>query len=311
MTLMMQLSAMQDLTGETMSERKVILGTDWWTDVDDCVALRVLCNAHKKGEIELIGVGINGCMEYSAPSVNAFLTAEGLGDIPIGVDLNGTDFDGDYYSYQKPLCDNYYHTVKNNKDCEDAATLYKRLLCESDSKVDIIEIGFMSVIASVLETDDGIELFKKKVNKVYAMAGRWDRENGEEHNFNNNLRSRIAGNILCEKCPVPIVFLGFEAGLDILTGDGLPEEDVLGFCITKYGCQATGRHSWDPMTALLAIVGDTEKAGYGIVTGTAYVDRETGQNNFKSGQGQHSFVVKTKPDKYYRDEIQKRIKGLI
>ncbi len=292
-----------------MSKRKIILGTDWWTDVDDCVALRLLCNAHKKGEIDLIGVGINACMEYSAQSLNAFLTAEGLGDIPIGIDLDGTDFEGDRYAYQQPLC-RFSHSVRLNKDCKNAVELYKKLIEEADEKVDIIEIGFMTILAGLLDSEGGIELFKEKVNKLYIMGGRWDRQNGAEHNFNNNPRSRKAAHILCEKCPVPIVFLGFEIGLDVLSGDGLPETDVLGLCIKEYGCQATGRHSWDPMTALLCIIGDTEKAGYSTVCGTARVDEATGENNFSVGKGIHMFVTKNMPDEYYRNEIQKRIKEI-
>ncbi len=292
-----------------MSARKIILGTDWWTDCDDCVALRLLCNAHKKGEIQLVGVGINGCMEFSAPSLNAFLTSEGMGDIPIGIDLDGTDYAGDYHAYQKALCE-YPHSVLRNEDCPDAVELYKRLLNESEEKVDIVEIGFMTILAGVLESDGGIELFKKKVNKLYIMGGKWDTENGGEHNFNNNHRSRKAAHILCEKCPVPIVFLGFEAGLDILSGDGLPDGDLLNLCMKLYGCNEDGRHSWDPLTALWAVIGDAEKAGYSEVKGTATVDENTGENNFKVGEGLHSFVVKEKENNYYREKIQERIQPL-
>ncbi len=289
--------------------RKIILGTDWWTDCDDCVALRLLANAHKAGEIELLGVGINACMEYSAPSLSAFLLSEGLGDIPIGIDLEATDFEGRFHSYQKPLCA-FPHKIKRNEDAENAVDLYRRILENAQEKVDIIEIGFNQVIAALLESDGGVELVKEKVNKFYIMAGRWDTENGSEHNFENNHRSRRGGHILCSKCPVPIVFLGFEVGLDVLSGDGLEQSDILNIALTHYGCAEHGRHSWDPMTALLAVIGDAEKAGYRLVSGTAQVDPQTGKNNFTVGSGLHSFVVKAKPDSYYRDAIQARIKKI-
>ena len=64
----------------------ILHGTDWWTDCDDIAALRVLCRAHKAGRIKLCCVGINAVMEYSAPSVSAFLVNEGV-DAPIGVDV--------------------------------------------------------------------------------------------------------------------------------------------------------------------------------------------------------------------------------
>ena len=34
--------------------RKFILGTDWWTDCDDAVAIRLLAREHVKKEIELL-----------------------------------------------------------------------------------------------------------------------------------------------------------------------------------------------------------------------------------------------------------------
>ena len=51
--------------------KKIILGTDWWTDCDDAVALRLLARAHKNEEIQLLGIGINACMEDSVSSMEA------------------------------------------------------------------------------------------------------------------------------------------------------------------------------------------------------------------------------------------------
>ncbi len=289
-----------------MNKRKIIFGTDWATDCDDCIALRILTNAHKSGEIELVAVGIDACMEYSAPSLSAFLIAEGLSDIPIGIDKKATDFSGDFFAYQKPLC-NYPHKFDNNDDYENAVDLYKRTLAQSNEKLDVVEVGFNQVWGELLKSEEGINLIAEKVNKFYVMAGRWDRADGHEYNFANSMSSRLGGSILCEKCPVPIVFLGFEVGESVLTGFGLDENDILNIALMSYGCEKTGRPSWDPMTALLAVIGDEEKAGYSKVTGMATVNSVTGENNFVIGNGIHSYVVKAKPDEYYQNEIQKRI----
>ncbi len=288
------------------NKRKIIFGTDWWTDCDDCVALRLLSNAHKNGEIELIGVGINGCMEYSASSLSAFLTAEGLTEIPIGIDHNGTDFEKDRFSYQMPLCA-LPHIITSNEECESAVSLYKSLLSNAVGRVDIIEVGFPQVLAEILESEDGVRLFSEKVGRLYIMAGKWDEDRGLEHNFYNNHRSRRAGYVLCEKCPVPITFLGFEVGVDIFSGDGLAKDDHLALCLKHHGCAESGRPSWDPLTVLLAVIGAPEAAGYKTVCGRASVDPETGENSFCEGEGLHSYVVKIMPNEYYRGELQKRI----
>ena len=37
--------------------KNILLGTDWWHDCDDCVALKILCEYVKKGEIKLEDTG--------------------------------------------------------------------------------------------------------------------------------------------------------------------------------------------------------------------------------------------------------------
>ena len=288
--------------------RKFIIGTDWWSDCDDVVAMRLLVSAHKRGEIEICGISIDACMEYSAASVDGFLTSEGVDGIPIGIDLEGTDF-GDYIRYQQRLA-TYAKRYKRNEDAEDALSLYRRILAESEDKVEIIEIGFTQVLAALLmsEGDDispltGLELVRDKVSKFWIMGGRWDADGAKEHNFSRNERACRAAHILCEKCPVPISFLGFEAGFDVFTGGELKEGDVLYDVLRDFGA-FKGRESWDPMLTLMAIIGDEEKAGYKTVRGRASVDADTGANHFsESEEGRHAYVIKMHAADYYKNAI--------
>ena len=294
--------------------RNFILGTDWWTDCDDVVALRVLTHFVKNGKINLSGIIINACMEYSAASVDGFLALDGISGVPIGIDSDATDFEGTLSNYQEvtaPFAVNY----KTNSDAENAVSLYRRLLATANSPVEIIEVGFLQVFAKLLESDadeisplNGIELVKEKVKKVWVMAGKWDENNGIEHNFANNERSRHGGAVFCQKCPVPITFLGFEIGCDVITGDNLDENDHLYKTMCKQG-SSHGRFSWDPMTALLAVIGDEEKAGYDTVCGKAFVDELTGANSFTvSAEGKHKYVIKKFDNDYYKTMINNIIK---
>ena len=81
--------------------RKFILGTDWWTDCDDAVAVRLLCNAHAAGEVKLLGININACMPYSIPSLDVFTRDCGV-EVPLAIDHRATNFDGTP-SYQEHL----------------------------------------------------------------------------------------------------------------------------------------------------------------------------------------------------------------
>lgn len=291
----------------------VILGTDFWTDCDDAVAIRLLARMEKQGYVKLIGVGINACMEASAPAVDAFLQNEGYENIPLGIDPLAGDFTGKPH-IQYPLAA-LPGKHRRNEECEDAVRLYRKLLAESDEKVDIIEIGFPQILSGLIRSEgdeisplSGVELVKEKVGKTWVMAGKWDDlEKGREHNFENNQRSRTAGKILCDEWPTEIVFLGWEVGNTVITGGTLKKDDVLYSVLVDHG-SPNGRSSWDPMTVYMACIGDVEKAGYDTVVGKASLEEDTGINHFdKYEGGPHKFVVKKFEDSFYADAINKII----
>jgi len=293
--------------------RPFLLGTDWWTDVDDVVALRVLARAHKAGLIRLKGVCINACLEYSCPSVDAFLRAEGLPGTPIGIDRAATGYGGKP-PYQKRMAQSP-GSHRSNADCVDAVRLYRQTMAAEDS-IEIAEIGFCQVLAAVLNSppDDlsplpGRELLRQKVRHIWSMAGKWDDpDGGYEYNLSNTQPNCRAASDFYGSCPVPVTFLGFEVGLHVLTGDVLKgRDDLLAHALRDHGSE-NGRHSWDPMLALLAIAGDPEKAGYSAVRGQAKIDPADGKNRWvPDEQGNQRYVVKTRPDSFYRDAINAMI----
>ena len=293
--------------------RNFILGTDWWTDCDDAVALRILARAHKAGEISLKAIGINACMEYSVPSLEGFLNTENVPDIPLGIDFDATDFGGNP-PYQKRLAA-YASKFASNSGIGDAVSFYRKTLAESHERLEIIEIGYLQVIAGVLQSQGdeisektGLELVKEKVSKIWVMAGKWNVPNGKENNFARNERARKAGKIFCDLCPVPVTFLGWEVGATVISGGNLTDGDVLHQVLCDHG-SAKGRSSWDPMLVHLALIGDEDAAGYNTVCGTASLNEETGENNFEVNEsGMHKYVIKKFSDEYYRDRINEIIK---
>ena len=295
--------------------RKFIVGTDWWTDCDDAVAMRILARTHKSRQIKIEGIGINACMEYSVTSLEGFLNTEEVYDIPLGIDLKATDFGGNP-PYQKRLSV-HAKKFKNNKDASDAVKLYRKILSKADEKLEIIEIGYLQVIADVLKSKadeisdkSGLELINDKVSKIWVMAGKWDEENGKENNFARSSRSAEAGNIFCDLCPVPVTFLGWEIGHSVITGGELQQNDVLYQVLIDHK-KPDGRSSWDPMLVLLAIIGNEEKAGYQTVCVKDSVNAENGLNNFiKIPDGNHKYVIKAKSDDYYKNIINNLIRTI-
>ncbi len=291
--------------------RNVILGTDWCSDCDDVVATRILSRFVKEKKVNLLGIGINACMDYSVASLKGFLSTEGLNDVKIGIDHNAVDFeDVKFATYQENLAKAYCDPMVKNEYAPNAAQLYRMLIANSDGPVEIMEIGFLQVIADVLKSEpdeisplNGVDLFKEKVSKVWVMAGSWEKDGGREHNFCLNECTCTGGSDFCELCPVPVTFLGFEVGVDVITGDKLSHDDPLYKVMVDFRSQ-NGRSSWDPMLVLLALTGDEEKAGYTTITGKATLDRATGENHFAvDPNGLHKFVVKAHDDSYYADLI--------
>jgi hypothetical protein len=292
--------------------RKIILGTDFLGDCDDAVAIRILCRAHKAGKIRLLGIGINACDRDSVTALYGLLESEGV-SVPVGIDRKGTDFDANGCKYHKNLVKIAKERVENT-DVPDAAELYRKLIAEEDGKVEIAEIGFLQVLSDAIQSTpdeissmNGVELFKEKVERVWSMAGKWDVDGGREYNFCCNGRSVDGGRRLLKNCPVPITFLGFEIGVDVISGSKLDENDLLRQVLADYGTP-NGRSSWDPMLVQLAITGDPEEAGYSVVQGTAALD-ENGNNHFTpSPSGSHSYVVRNYPPSHYADVIDDLIK---
>lgn len=292
--------------------KNIILDTDWGGDCDDVVAARLLANAHKSGEINFIGCVINDCRPYSVRSLDAFLLLSGI-DIPIGMDFDAKDFDDDG-AYQKRMVDNFKSKYAAETDAESAVRAYRRMLATASDKVEIVAIGFTQVLADLLESEaddisplNGMELVKEKVAHLWDMGGRWDGKNPNEYNFVKTARAISGSHRMCANWPTPITFLGWEVGDSVHTGGNISEDDPLRKALIDYRCEG-GRSSWDPMTALLAVVDNPEKAGYSTVSGRAFAEEGTGRCSFvEDANGPHRYVVKLHPDAWYEEQINTRL----
>lgn len=284
----------------------LIFGTDWWTDCDDVAALTILLKAQKQGLVDLRAVGVSSVMQYTAPSVKAVCEAHGLGGVPIGLDT-AAKRKGLFCLYQKKLAA-FCASGFTNADCPEAYSLYRKELVSVQGKAVIVDVGFPQIIMELLTSGpdeysalNGMRLVESKVSEIVLMGGRW--EKGMEYNFCANRLSRTSAAYICERCPVPLTFLGYEVGKTVITGG----KNAPGLTGVAYAAHLSprGRPSWDPMTAVYALVGDAAKAGYKRVCGTASVDPKTGKNRFApSAGGRHAYLVKEKDDRFYKEQIE-------
>ncbi len=295
--------------------KPVILGTDWHTDCDDAVAIRVLAWYHWKGAVQLLGVSIDSAMECSVASMKRFLSHERL-EVPVGLDHSAYDYGGEV-RYQRQLADGMDWAAEN-RNCEEAVHLYRRLLAGAAEPVELIEIGFLQVLEALLDSgpDDvselnGRELVSRKVSKLWVMGGRWDRTDYAEFNFSRTERARKAAHRVLEDWPTAITLLGWETAATVFSGDILKTscnwQDDLKDILHHHGAE-DGRPSWDPLLVYLACVGDETRAGFRTVRGRAFVDETTGCSRFAEDPGgRHCYVVKMNTDAQYGETLNRLI----
>lgn len=288
--------------------KKIIFDTDWWTDVDDACAIRLARNLQDQGLIQLAGVCLSALDSTSIPSISAFLSEEGLGDIPVGVDKRSDCYPGSP-SYRSTILENCPAGRYSHADgCDDCVEFYRKILSQTEGKTDIVAVGFPNTLARLLESGpDGIsdltgeELIKKKVGHLWMMAGKYPE--GKEHNFCLNGYSRKSGAAVCADWPTEITFLGFEVGIRVKAGGKLSEDDILKKILNVHG-SFQGRYAWDPLTLLLAASDKPEDIGFSTVTGSIVFDESDGSNSFSpSEDGKHRYVVMTREPQFYADTL--------
>lgn len=297
------------------NKRTVIFGTDWWTDCDDCAALRMVCRYAKTGIWNFAGVILNAAAPYAAASVRAVLADEGFGDLPLGIDLAANDYGGNP-PYQYAIAAAAGMTGIRNEDCEDSTVLYRRLLANTaDGTAELLEVGYLPALASLLASPpDGIsplsgtDLVRQKVRHVWCMGGNWKNDGvGRENNFCRNVRARVAAAEVLAACPVSMTFLGYEIGEDVLAHPPADPADLVRIAFDAHG-SPDGRCAWDPMLVHLTAAGTPEAAGYTAASGYAAVDSQTGENRFfTASDGRHRYVKKSRENAWYEAQIDAMI----
>lgn len=281
------------------SGRKLFIETDWWTDVDDAVAIRLAGWAHRNHKINLVGVGINTTHNNGKWSLDGFVKKEtGAFAIPVAVPLTTYTPSGSP-PYQSTMVSRLSNVIDQNKVFPDAVTTLRQVLVDND-QVEIVSIGYLNNLQELLSSAaDGIsaltgsQLVAAKVPMLWVMGGAWPA--GSENNFTRDATARAAAAAVVSNWPGPITFIGFEIGETIFTGanlQGMHGIDVLAQALLDMGTP-TGRESWDPMALMAAVAGDVSRFGLSLVRGTATVNAGTGANTWvTSAGGNHYYVTK-------------------
>jgi hypothetical protein len=248
---------------------RVILDTDFRSDVDDAGTLALLNALADNGECELIGVIASQTGPHIVGAINAVNTWYGRGDVPIGLSPVDDQRFNDYYAPDIGDPERYPSTQRNETAPESTA-LYRRLLNESpDKSVKIVVIGGQTCVRLLLDSAadhegdgsigiSGRELIERKVSGLYLMAGNFGSPDHTEHNINLD---REASQRIAAEWPTPIVYSGFEIGRPVLTGGAMtnPEKNPVAKAYERYPAGGVGTiassSSYDQTMAYYAVRG--------------------------------------------------------
>jgi inosine-uridine nucleoside N-ribohydrolase len=173
---------------------------------------------------------------------------------------------------------------------EPAPDLLRRLLRNSREKVVIVQTGFSTNLAALLDSPDDVALVREKVALVVAMAGNFA-DGAPEYNVRIDAASAKA---VFERWPTPIVFSGFEIGRELLFPAASIDHDFtyarphpIAESYRAYKKMPYDRPTWD-LTAVLEAVRPGEyfgRSGNGKVS----VD-ENGATRFTVGGSTRQYL---------------------
>jgi inosine-uridine nucleoside N-ribohydrolase len=275
----------------------VIFDTDMGNDIDDALALAVLHALESRGEARLLAVTITKDNPWAAAYVDLVNTFYGRGHVPVGVVAKGVTPEDSPYIRVPSEARNadgtpvYPRRVKDGREALEAVALLRRVLADQkDGSVVMVQVGFSTNLARLLETDR--DLIAKKVRLLSIMAGQFP-SGPAEYNVKTDLG---AAKMLFARWPTPVVASGFEIGEAIRYPARSIENDFryvehhpVAHAYRLYQKMPYDRQTWDLTSALYAVRPDR---GYFSLSpeGTITVDAE-GRTHFTAGAGRHRYLV--------------------
>ncbi len=238
--------------------KKIILDTDMGPDCDDAGALAIIDRYHRAGRCELLAVTHCTSDKLGCDVIAAINDWYGV-NVPIGQTTKEGFLDHlDARKYTVPISEAYRKNRVPDK-YEDAVPLLRRTLA-GESDVTLVFIGPLNNLRELLlsEPDElssknGRELVAEAVKEIIVMGGNFEDLSYGEYNIKCDVES---AQLSSEQSPVPFIWCGFEAGLNVMTGATLESCDESYPVREAYRLFLDGsflRPSWDLVTVYYAV----------------------------------------------------------
>jgi purine nucleosidase len=280
-------------------------------DVDDCMALALLHALQSRGECRLLAVTLTKSDPLAGPFVDAVNTFYGRGDIPIGVRKDPDKTGGSKFFPLVRQMDNgrlrYPNKLDHATAPEAKQLLRKTLAGQPDGSVAIVQVGFFSNLAGMLDMpgDDaspmtGKELIKAKVKLLSIMAGAFQTIDHNNHYLEYNVVNDIpAAQKLAKDWPTPIVWSGFEIGIALAYPAVSIQRDfayvphhIVAEAYCLYSPPPHNRPTWDLTASLYVVRPDRDYFGLSS-PGRVTVDNDGFTRFAPDGKGRDRFLTLT------------------
>src|SRR3984957_13207254 len=277
----------------------VIFDTDMGNDVDDALALAMLHALASRGEVKLLAVTVSKDNPWAAEYVRLVDEYYGRGTIPVGIVHDGKEKQDGFYVRQ--VCELHGRHL-DNAAVQDAVELLRKTLAgESDGAVTLIQVGFSTNLARLLESApdsysnlNGTELVKKKVRLLTVMAGNFAVPNREY----NVIIDIPAATKLFATWPTGIYISGFEVGAAILypavsIENDFPKDNPVAEAYRLYAKMPYDRPTWDLTTVLYDLRPD--RGYFDISPPGDVIVSPKGSTKFQSNAAGKRYFLKVDP----------------
>jgi inosine-uridine nucleoside N-ribohydrolase len=242
----------------------VVFDTDMGNDVDDALALALLHALESRGECRLIAVTVTKDNPWSVPFVDVVNTFYGRASIPVGMVKDSGVTPEDSPMIRVPSTRRrpdgtlvYPRRLSSGVEAPDAVELLRRVLAqERDGSVVIVQVGFSTNLAHLMDAPADLDLVRRKVKLLSVMAGNFAEPKPE---FNVQKDTASAAKLFA-KWPTPIVASGFEIGAALLFPAASIERDFayapdhpVAEAYRNYMRMPYDRPTWDLTAALYAV----------------------------------------------------------
>ena len=306
-TLIFSLVIAFSLTVSAQAPPNIIFDTDMGNDIDDALALAMLHAFQSRHEANLIAVTVTKDNQWAAPYIDLVDTFYGRPEIPIGMVRNGKTPEASpmiQVPSERRRADGsfvYPHRIVDGGQAPEAVSLLRQTLAkQADGSVVIVQVGFSTNLARLLETkadaasaDDGPTLVRKKVRLLSVMGGNFA-DGKSEFNLAKDVPAAVK---LFHDWPTPIVVSGFEVGAALPFPAQRIEHDFayvqdhpVAEAYRSYMKMPYDRPTWD-LTAVLYAVRPDENYFSLSPPGTITVLSDGSSHFEPSSKGNHRYLI--------------------